>query len=261
MNRSSACGSSESGEAADTLAGEGERDLGVRPPDEIDGGRGPCLVHRDDGRAVARDPLSRAERLLEGAAEGGEDVLDGVVLVDVEIAARDAIEIEAGVEGQQRQEMVEEADSRRDVRSAAAVEGERDPQRRLGARPDERRLTSRRRARLGSERAQQDVVLGRPAQRHPDPLGEPPHDDALRLEALAEVVVAAHPDEVPARGRNVEAGGGERLAHALALRDLGVDVVARIAERGRGDARGRGAIGAGARRASSTAAVAGAATA
>ena len=83
------------GEAADPLAGEGERDLGVRPPDEVDRGRGPRLVHRDDGRAVARDPLARAERLLQGAPERGEDVLDRVVLVDVEIAARNAVEIEA----------------------------------------------------------------------------------------------------------------------------------------------------------------------
>ena len=62
----------------------------------------------------------------ERVAEGRQDVLDGVVLVDVEITAGDAVEIEARVERQQRQEMVEEADPGRDVRPAAAVEVERD---------------------------------------------------------------------------------------------------------------------------------------
>ena len=93
-----------------------------------------------------------------------------MVLVDVEIAAGDAVEVEPGVEGEQRQQVVEEADSGRDVRPAAAVEVERDAERRLGARPDHRRLAARRRARLGAERTQEEVVLGRPAQRHPDPL-------------------------------------------------------------------------------------------
>ena len=49
------------------------------------GGRCPRLVHRDDRRPVARDALARAKRLREGGAERREDVLDGVVLVDVEV--------------------------------------------------------------------------------------------------------------------------------------------------------------------------------
>ena len=110
------------GEAADALAREGERDLGVRAPDEVDGRRRAGLVHRHDGRAVARDSLARAERLLDGAAERGEDVLDRVVLVDVEVAAGDAVEVEPGVEGEQRQQVVEKPDPGRDVRPAAAVE-------------------------------------------------------------------------------------------------------------------------------------------
>ena len=66
-----------------------------------------------------------------------------------------------------------------------------------------------------------------------------------RLEPLAEVVVGPQPDEV-ARGRgDVEAGGGQRGAHPLSLGDLGGDVVARIAERGRRDARRRSGDGRG----------------
>ena len=173
-----------------------------------------------------------------GAPERGEHVLDRVVLVDVEVAARDAVEIEPGVEGEQRQQVVEKPDPGRDVRPAAAVERERDAERRLGARPDERRLAPGRRARLGAERTQEEVVLGRPPQRDPDPLREPAHDDALLLEARAEIVLAADPDEVARRRRRVEAGRDERVADALALGDLRREVVARVAQRRSGDARG-----------------------
>ena len=50
------------------------------------------------------------------------DVLDGVVLVDVEIAARDQLEVEAGVEGEEREKVIEEADAGLDARAAAPVE-------------------------------------------------------------------------------------------------------------------------------------------
>ena len=84
-------------------------------PDEVDGSEGARLVHRDDRGAVAREALARAECLLRRRAERGQDVLDRVVLVDVDVAARDTVEVEAGVEGEQREEMVEEADPRRDM--------------------------------------------------------------------------------------------------------------------------------------------------
>ena len=57
------------------------------------------------------------------------------------------------------------------------------------------------------------------------------------LEARAEVVVGSDPDEVARRRGRVEAGRDERGAHALALGDLRVEVVARVAERRGGDAR------------------------
>ena len=177
----------------------------MRAADEVDGGHGAGLVHRHDGRAVACDSLAAAERLLDGAAECGQHVLDRVVLVDVEIASGDAVEVEAGVEGEQREKVVEEADPGRDVRSAAAVEDERDPERRLGTRADERRLASGGRAGFSAERTQEDVVLGRPPHRHPDPLREPAHDDALLLEPIGEVVLGSDPDEIARTGRRVVA--------------------------------------------------------
>ena len=46
------------------------------------------LVHRQRRRAVAHDAGAVAERLLERAAEHQPDVLDGVVGVDLDVAAR-----------------------------------------------------------------------------------------------------------------------------------------------------------------------------
>ena len=48
-------------------------------------------------RAVPRDAAPRPERLRERVPESREDVLDGVVLVDVQIAGREQLEVEAAV--------------------------------------------------------------------------------------------------------------------------------------------------------------------
>ena len=142
------------------------------------------------------------------------------------------------MEGEQREQVVEKPDAGRDVRPAAAVERERDAERRLGARADERCLAPGRAAGLGSEGSQEEVVLGRPPEGHPDPLREPADDDALLLEPRAEIVLAADPDEVARHRRRVEAGRDEGLADALALGELRREVVAGIAERCSGDPRG-----------------------
>ena len=104
-------------EPADPLTREGELDLGVRPPDEVDGGGGTRLVHRHDRGAVARHALTTAEGLLQGAPERRQDVLDRVVLVDVEISTRDALEVEPRVECEQREQMVEKPDPREGLSS------------------------------------------------------------------------------------------------------------------------------------------------
>ena len=99
-------------EAADALAGERERDLCVRPPDEVDGRGCARLVHRDRRRPVASNALPVAERLGQSVAERSENVLHGVVLVHIEVTARDELEIEAGVERPEREQVVEEPDAR-----------------------------------------------------------------------------------------------------------------------------------------------------
>jgi hypothetical protein len=76
-------------ETADPVAGEGEGDLGVRPADKVDGCSRKRLVHRHGRGAVAGDTGTVAQRIAERVAERGENVLDGVVLVDVEVARRE----------------------------------------------------------------------------------------------------------------------------------------------------------------------------
>ena len=61
-------------------------------------------------------PSRAAERPAQRRAECGEDVLDGVVLVDVDVAARVELEVEPRVEGEQREQVVEEADAGLDTR-------------------------------------------------------------------------------------------------------------------------------------------------
>ena len=109
-------------EPSDPLAVEGQRDLGVRAPDEVDRRGRACLVHRHDGRAIAGDPLPCSQRLGHGGPERGENVFDRVVLIDLEVATGDTVEIEPRVKGEQREQVVEKPDPGRDVRPAAAVE-------------------------------------------------------------------------------------------------------------------------------------------
>jgi hypothetical protein len=151
----------------------------VRPADEVDRGRPPGLVHRHGRVAVAGDPFPPAERLVEGVTESSEHVLGRVVLVHAEIAGRQQLEVEARLEGEQGQQMVEEADTGRDPGAAAAVQVEREAQRRLGARADDERVAPRRGRRAGSQGGEQDVVLARAAQRDPDPASGFAHDEPL----------------------------------------------------------------------------------
>jgi hypothetical protein len=69
----------------------------VRPANEIDGRRCARLVHRYRRGAVAPHACAAVERLPERVAERREDVFDGVVLVDLEVAAGDDLEVETPV--------------------------------------------------------------------------------------------------------------------------------------------------------------------
>ena len=116
------------------IFGPGKRDLPdqERPAGEVEGGADQRLVHRQQARPVAADAGLVAEGLGEGAAERDADVLDGVVVVDVQIAGGAGLEVEERVAGELVEHVVEEADAGPVVVPAGAVEIEADRQGGLG---------------------------------------------------------------------------------------------------------------------------------
>src|SRR6185436_14157772 len=149
---------------ADAIA----RELGVedqkRAPAEVDGYFGIGLVHRQQ-EAVALYAALVAERLLERLPERQRDILDGVVLVDVQIARALHVELEAAVLAELLEHVVEEAEARLRMRIGRAVEidGDADigllraPLRGRGARPVDERV-SYRFPRLGAGRAELEAA-------------------------------------------------------------------------------------------------------
>jgi hypothetical protein len=95
-----------------------KRDLGAAPPAEIDGRARQSVVHRHDGRAVARDAAPIAERLVERFAEGDRRVLRRVMVAGLPVAAAVDDEVEAAVEGELLEQVVVETRARRDAHAA-----------------------------------------------------------------------------------------------------------------------------------------------
>ena len=86
-----------------------DRELGERPPAEVDRRARERVVHRHDGVAVAGDPAAVAERVVERLAERERRVLDRVVVAGLEVAGALDDEVEAGVEGELLEEVVVDA--------------------------------------------------------------------------------------------------------------------------------------------------------
>ena len=132
---------------ADALAAERQVDHRVRPATDIDDGRGDRLVHRArrrrrTGGCPARSPSASRER----RPEDERDVLDGVVLVDLEVAVRLDREVEEAVVRERAQEVVVEADPGVDGRVAGAVEPEGDGDVGLAGGPGDRHAAALARA-------------------------------------------------------------------------------------------------------------------
>ena len=87
----------------------------VRPAAEVDGRDGKRLVHRHDEVAGPVDAFSVAERLGHRLAERNAEVLDGMVLVDVEVAVDLGREIETTMAGEQLEHVVEKTDPGADL--------------------------------------------------------------------------------------------------------------------------------------------------
>ena len=130
------------------------------------------------------------------------------MVVYVEVAACHELEIEAGVEGEERQQVVEKPDPGLDARpplpSSATEGGAPSPSSFATPSPP---VPAQARARLRAHGG--DVILGRAADGDTDALRERAHDDSLRLEPLRERLVGSNEDEVRRRRLAVVAGGGE----------------------------------------------------
>ena len=79
------CGTSSVGSAADLLAREAALEDEVGAPRQIDGHLRLALIHRQQ-EAVAADAGLVAERRAQRLAERERAILDGVVLIDVQVA-------------------------------------------------------------------------------------------------------------------------------------------------------------------------------
>ena len=112
-------------EVADGGAVEGGVEHEVEPAGEVDGAAGQRLVHRHERVAVAVDVGLVAERFGERLPERDAHVLDGVVVVHVQVALAADGEAEAAVAREEVEHVVEEADAR-GVVVVAAVEREVD---------------------------------------------------------------------------------------------------------------------------------------
>ena len=96
---------------ADALSAERQVDHRVRAAAEVDDRTGQRFIHRHPGIAEPGDTGPIAERRSEGAAQDERDVLDGVVLVDVEVAVRPNLEVEQAVVAERAEQVVPEADA------------------------------------------------------------------------------------------------------------------------------------------------------
>src|SRR5579884_2574084 len=96
----------------------GEKD----PPADIHHGLAQRFVERHYGTAEAADSRAIAERLAERASQHDPDVLDRVMLVDMQVAARVEFEIEEAMTREALEHVIEEGHPGRDLGSALAVE-------------------------------------------------------------------------------------------------------------------------------------------
>src|SRR3990172_3405387 len=110
------------GQRADTLATKRKIDHRVRAAADIDGHARQRLIHGHAGVAETTDAGAIAERGVDGGTEHERHVLGGVVFVHLEVAGRGNRQVEQGMVGERGQQVVEEADARRDLGPALTVE-------------------------------------------------------------------------------------------------------------------------------------------
>ena len=99
-----------------------------RPTGDVDGRLGHRLVHGKVDRGIARNALAVAQRLGNRLAERDARILDGMVIVDMQVALHLDVHVDQRVTAELVEHMVEEAHARRNLARAGAVDmdGNRD---------------------------------------------------------------------------------------------------------------------------------------
>ena len=116
---------------ADAADLEPQIDDRVDAPAQIDRRHRQRLVHRHHEVSGAVDAAAVAERRRHRLAERDADVLDGVMLIDVEIPLRVQLQVERAVTGDELQHVIQEPDPGPHVVAPLAVEREPERDRRF----------------------------------------------------------------------------------------------------------------------------------
>jgi len=111
-------------EGADRHPGKRKVDHGVATTAGVQRHRRATLVERHDGVTETGDPGAVAERLGQRLAEHDRDIFDGVVGVDLEVARRHHLEVDAPMNRKRAQQMVEEGEAGRDLGRAMTIQPE-----------------------------------------------------------------------------------------------------------------------------------------
>ncbi len=89
---------------------------------KVERGGGETIVHGHQEVSGAENAAFRAECFLDGFAERDADVFHGVMLVNVEIAARGELQVESAVTRDLFEHVIEETNAGGDFRFAAPIE-------------------------------------------------------------------------------------------------------------------------------------------
>ena len=113
------------GHIADVLPMEVDIPHQPRTPAEVEGHGGQTVVH-GQREAIALDAALAAQGLQQAVAQGQGRVLNGVMLVDVQVALSPDGEVDVAVAANLLEHVVEEPQTRVDVASARSVESQTD---------------------------------------------------------------------------------------------------------------------------------------
>ena len=106
----------------------------------VEGAGDQCLVHWDEGVAVACEARLVADGVSQGLSKRDADVFHGVVVVNVQVAGRLDTQVQQSMPGDVGEHVVEKADAGDDLAPAVAVQGDAQGDVRLRGLPGDVRL-------------------------------------------------------------------------------------------------------------------------